>query len=206
MWTGREKKMPAEPQDKRSTQDAPENFARLIAEVRAGSEDAARELVEFYSPHILGVVRRTLSRELRKKFDSADFVQAVWKSLFSERAELQDFESPHALVAYLAGMARNKVAEEFRRRLQTAKYDVRKEVSLDDSRMNHADRVVSREPTPSQMAVAREKLEKLTEGLSDLHREIVRMRLEGSTYQSIAIALDVNERTVRRLLKKVDVS
>lgn len=197
-----EKKMSSDFQNEKDA----ENFAQLLAQVLSGSESAERTLVETYAPHVLRVVRRSLHRDLRAKFDSEDFVQQVWKSLFSEREALEGIDRPEILIAYLAAMARNKVVEEFRRRLQTAKHNIRREVSLGDSRHNFAGQVASPDPTPSQNAVAHEKWEQLTSGLSDLHREIVRMRLEGSTCRSISVALKIHERTVRRVLKQIDVA
>ena len=83
-------------------------FATLVAQVREGSQEAAREMVEHYSPQILRVVRRSLCREIRNKFDSQDFVQAVWASLFTHREQLQEIETPAQLAALLGTMARNK--------------------------------------------------------------------------------------------------
>src|SRR5437870_4945509 len=42
-----------------------DEFKNLMQRVRDGSEDAARELLDRYGEHILRVVRRKLSRELR---------------------------------------------------------------------------------------------------------------------------------------------
>ena len=95
--------------------------------VREGSQDAGWKLVETYGPHILRVVRRSLSQDLRTKFDSIDFVQAVWASIFAEPTRLATFEQPEQLIAYLAAVARNKVVDEFRRRVQTQKFDVKRE-------------------------------------------------------------------------------
>ncbi|MCA9151905.1 MAG: hypothetical protein KDA92_21530, partial [Planctomycetales bacterium] len=53
-------------------------FSHLLEQVRQGSDEAAWDLVETYGPHVLRTIRRTLSREIRGKFDSDDFAQAVW--------------------------------------------------------------------------------------------------------------------------------
>src|SRR5947209_4816813 len=49
-----------------------DEFKNLMRRVQEGSEDAARELLDRYGEHILRVVRRKLSRQLRSKFDSVD--------------------------------------------------------------------------------------------------------------------------------------
>ena len=96
-----------------------DNFTSLIRRVREGSEDAAWELVDQYGEAIRRAVRRALNERLRSKFDSLDFVQIVWNSLFRVRDKLDRFDRPEELTAYLVTMARNKVGMEVRRRLMT---------------------------------------------------------------------------------------
>ena len=107
------------------------HFRELIDRVREGSEDAAWELVDQYGEAIRRAVRRALNERLRSKFDSLDFVQIVWNSLFRVRDKLDRFDRPEELTAYLITMARNKVGMEVRRRLMTEKYGVKHEESLD---------------------------------------------------------------------------
>ena len=56
-------------------------FASLMRRLRDGSEEAAWELVERFSSSVQRVIRRSLNEQMRSKFDSIDFVQAVWFSL-----------------------------------------------------------------------------------------------------------------------------
>ena len=107
------------------------DFQSLVRRVREGSEDAAWELVDQYGDSIRRAVRRVLNERLRSKFDSLDFVQVVWNSLFRVRDKLDRFDRPEELAAYLVTMARNKVGMEVRRRLMTEKYNVGHEQSLD---------------------------------------------------------------------------
>src|SRR5689334_5255243 len=93
-----------------------ESFADLIAQIREGSESAAWRLIELYGPHIRRVVQRHLDRRLRGKFDSIDFVQAVWASFFREPGQIRDFQTSTEIVEYLATSARYKVFDETRRR------------------------------------------------------------------------------------------
>src|SRR6202022_1858906 len=100
-----------------------------------------------YGHHILHVVRRKLHSKLRPKFDSLDFGQDVWASFFAAEPHDQRFESPSALAAFLAQVARNKVAEAFRTRLQRQKYNLNRENSLDGSAAFHAETLVGPDPT-----------------------------------------------------------
>src|SRR5581483_11639550 len=106
-------------------------FDDLMRRLRDGSEDAARELLHRYGDAILRVVRRKLSRELRSKFDSVDFVQAVWASFFTGTPRQRRFDHPQALMAFLVTLAQNKVIDAVRQRMQTQKHNVNRERPLD---------------------------------------------------------------------------
>src|SRR5438552_17620213 len=93
------------------------SFADLMRRIQEGSEEAARQLVQQYGPHIFLVVRRRLPEKLRPRFDSADFVQSVWASFFANRAELGRFQNAENLIAFLVVLAQNKVIDETRLQL-----------------------------------------------------------------------------------------
>lgn len=132
-----------------------DNFHSLIARVREGSEDAAWELVNQYGEAIRRAVRRVLNERMRSKFDSLDFVQIVWNSLFRVRDKLDRFDRPEELTAYLVAMAHNKVGMEVRRRLMTQKYNVGHEESLDQRQDKNHSELASRQPAPIDVAIAR---------------------------------------------------
>lgn len=179
-----------------------EQFLNLMQRVRAGEEDAVRELLSIYGEHIYRSIRRRLNRALRSKFDSSDFAQAVWGSFFANRDVVQGFDRPEALVAFLARMANNKVIEECRRRLGTAKHDINRERRFDSS-IGPANLLVGDVPTPSQLAVANEQWHRLTAGQPSRYRRIVEMRAAGETFERIAETLCLDERTVRRIVQRL---
>ncbi len=180
-----------------------EEFRCLMQQVRGGSEEAAWELVSQFGEPIRRAVRRALNEKLRPKFDSVDFVQLVWSSLFRVREKLDRFDRPEELAAYLVAMARNKVGMEIRRRLLTAKFNVAREQSLDQMRAEGGADLSSREPAPIEAAIARERWNSMLEGQPHHYREIIHLRLQGHTYQSIADLVHLDECTVRRFLKRL---
>ena len=183
-------------------QEHPEEFTALMERIRAGSQDAARLLVEQYGHHILRVVRRTLHKKLRSKFDSVDFQQDVWASFFANQPQ-KTFERPEALAAFLAKMAKNKVLMAHRARCRFRRHNVNRENSLDGSAAFQAENVTAREPSPSQLAVAQEKWEQLLQGQPPRYQRILTLVRQGYTQQQIAQELGVDERTVRRVVRKV---
>ncbi len=180
------------------------DFDMLIREVRAGSQDAAWQLIENYSSKILRVVRRELPDTLRKKFDSQDFLQVVWASVFREPQRLTGFDSPDQLAAFLGGIAANKVKMEKRRRFHGQKHNVNLERALEDSEAKAGSTIQTNEPSPEQIAIARERWERMMDELSDDYKKIVELRLAGNSVREIAQILGKHEGTVHRAIRKIE--
>lgn len=179
-------------------------FATLVAQVRDGSQEAAWELVELYGPHILHVVRRSLSREIRPKFDSQDFVQAVWASFFSrDQVQFFDIDRPEQLIGVLAAIAKHKIIDEVRRRLDTEKHNIRRELSLNDLNVVIQETLASNDPTPSEVAIAKERWTMMLESQPESYREIVNLRFAGETHEAIARKLGISSKTVQRVLRRL---
>jgi RNA polymerase sigma-70 factor (ECF subfamily) len=147
-------------------------------------------------------VRRVLHRQLRPKFDSLDFVQLVWQSFFRMHDRAGRFERPQQLVAFLARVACNKVNLEARQRL-TEKHDVQREISLNRSGGRVREQTAARGPGPLDMAIARERWDRLLQDQPPHYRRIIHLRLQGHTSRDIGKILDLDEVTIHRFLKKL---
>jgi RNA polymerase sigma factor (sigma-70 family) len=180
-----------------------DDFERVMEGVRQGSPEAVRELVDRCGPHILRIVRRQMHERIRSRFDSTDFVQSVWASFFAQTSGGVQFNDLDSLVRYLARMARNKVVEEVRDRMVSQKRNVNREHSLDGSAEFAAGQVMSRLPSPSQLAMAQETYDRLQDGLDPIEREIVCRLRQGHTHNEIAAELGVTTKKVQRLLHKM---
>ena len=172
-------------------------------QIRGGSEEAAWELVERYGDQIQRAVRRSLNQRLRSKYDSVDFVQLVWSSFFRTKGQVDRFDRPEELAAFLITMARNKVGMEVRRRLSTKKYNVMRETSLEQQNSTIPLGVINREPAPIDIAIAREQWDRIMDNQPGQYRRFVELRLQGKTHQEIAQEVGVAECTVRRFFKKL---
>lgn len=181
----------------------PSAFSQLMDQLQHGSQDAAWELIEVYGPHVRRYVRRTLTSDMRSKFDSIDFAQVVWASFFREPHRIRELTTPQQLLGYLATMARNKVIDESRKRLDSRKRDVRREESLEHTKSGEKRLLHSHDPSPSSVAVARERWNRLVRNQPEDVRQILELRFRGETYDEIARRLDINEKTVRRTLAQL---
>ena len=175
-------------------------FEGLIQEARNGSDVAAKIIVERYQPHILQVIRRKMHRDMRQKFDSQDFCQAVWVSFFRNRDQLLEATHPAQLIGYLAIMARNKLLDETRRRLHTKKHDIRRERQL----ASDVGQKCSASDSPSHVAMAREAWDRIMKVSSARDREIAILRMRGEQIGTIAKQVGVSERTVSRVLTRLE--
>ncbi len=180
------------------------DFADLVSRARDGDEAALERLLQTFEEDVRMMVRVRLPRALRSQFDSMDFVQSIWKSIFAtpEGTEGLPLDNPRQFQGYLAGVARNKVLEEYRRRTRTRKYDISREESL---YVRRGDReqpraVVANDPTPSEEATVADQLDRLLAGRDPVEARVVELRRQGLTFDEIAERTGMNERSVRRVI------
>jgi RNA polymerase sigma factor (sigma-70 family) len=174
-------------------------FRVLLERVKAGSEEAARDLQAQYGEYIMKAVRRRLPRRLRTKFDSDDFVQDVWTSFFREPES--NFNGPDHLAAYLMRLAQNKVVDAKRARIDTQKHDLAREEPLayfEDGLQQQ--KLYARGGTPSQEAITHEMWETMLEGQPLVYRQVLLMLREGYTQVEVSERVKLTTRTVQRIL------
>jgi RNA polymerase sigma-70 factor (ECF subfamily) len=178
-------------------------FVAALAEARAGDEQAVAALLTAFEGDVRIIVRARLPRALRGQFDSMDFVQAVWTSVFSgPNQAIPEFANTGHFRGYLAGIARNKVLDEYRRRTRSRKYDLSREEPLYVRRGGRETlrEVPARDPTPSAFAQASDRFRQLTRGRDPREAAILELRRRGLTFEEIAAQTGLHERTVRRFL------
>jgi RNA polymerase sigma-70 factor (ECF subfamily) len=182
-------------------QDNATDFGALMRLVREGSQDAARELVHRFEPNLLRMVGRRLHPAFRCKFDPCDFTQEVWAAFFAISPDRHRFERPEQLAWFLGALAHNKVVEAVRQRLVGQKYNVNRERCLDVDR--HEGALKARQPSPPEIAIAREEWKLLLRDQPEHYRQILAGLRDGHTQREIAIELKINQRTVRRVVRNL---
>lgn len=178
-------------------------FQELIAQIKAGSEDAVGVLMEHYADAINKVIRRRLNVRMRSQYDTADFSQIVWASFFADLDRLSGCKSSSDLQSLLTTMARNKVVDEYRARLERQQRDLKREQRIErgDSATNIP--IESGEATPSYIVSMREQWDRLLQALPERHRKMIVLRASGFTFKEIAEKVDMNERTIRRVFNSI---
>jgi RNA polymerase sigma factor (sigma-70 family) len=178
-----------------------DDFKTLMRGVLDGSSEAADRLCRDYESAIRRVVRRRLPTRLRGRYDSLDFVNDVWLSFFTNPPADARFEDPEALTGYLAGIARNKI-NEARRQVSKPKYDLNREVSPDAT--DGCDALPGPEPTPSQIIGAEDEFRRMCRDRPPFHQQILQLLRQGMSYAEIARHLNTHEKTIWRLVRRID--
>ena len=179
----------------------PGDIRELLARIKNGDEEAARELLSRYESKVRLVVRRQLPRLLRPRFDSIDFLQSVWGSFFHRiQTESNDLNEEENLIAFLAWAARNKVIDEYRR-AATQKQNIHREESI-ESRRDRETTLASGD-TPSELAQAHETFDRLSRLLPEDRRVILELKAAGYSCGEIGDRLGLSERTVQRVLEEL---
>lgn len=156
----------------------------LWSRVQADDELAFGELVERYDSLLSIVIRLRMGIDTRRMWDTVDFKQVVWSSLYRQRHQ-QSFESRNGFMKYLLSIARNQVVSASRKlELPVDSYGSTLEASSFD-------------PTPSEIVSHQETLERLR-SVDRSAQLMVEQRQQGWSFRRIADYFGLNERTVRR--------
>jgi RNA polymerase sigma-70 factor (ECF subfamily) len=159
-------------------------FAGFIRRIRAGDDQAARELVERYEP----VIRREVKMRLRdprlyRRLDWMDICQSVMASFFVRAASGQyDLDRPDQLLRLLVVMARHKLAKQERRH----RADRRDYRLAEDRDPAYLAGKPGTDPTPSRLVCGRELLEAFRDRLSEEERMLADLRAEGCEWTEVA--------------------
>lgn len=174
-------------------------FHAVLSDAESGSEEAIKKLVDSFTPHIERVLRHRMSGALRQRVGLSDVIQATWASFLLRENGLLGFDSEDNLRAFVTTVAINKMRMATRTHFHAQGRDVRRERTLDAAA---SDLPSTNDPTASEVAMFREHWNAVVDQQPEHYRRIVGMRLAGHKHTEIAEALRINEKTVRRVLKK----
>ncbi len=180
----------------------PGDFSTLLARVREGDNEAAKQLLNDYEPVLRRIIRMRLAdQSLRRLVDPDDICQSVLGSFFVRMALGQyEIDSQDDLLRLLATMVRNKVANQQRRRFLEKRQEMR--VPLD----NHlAETSAAVQSSPSQSLIYEELMHKASTLLTDEERQLIALRKQGLEWNAIATRLGGSAEGLRkRLARTVD--
>jgi RNA polymerase sigma-70 factor (ECF subfamily) len=174
----------------------------LVAEMKAGSEQAFALLIAQYSHPVYSLI----ARSLRDPADAADVTQEVFVKIFRN---ISSFHGEASLRTWIYRIALHEASNQ-RRWWNRHK---KQELTLDSSQENDegesfclADALATSDASPFDCAVRSELKERIAAALQTLpeaSREVVVLReIEGFGYEEIAEMLQVNLGTVKSRLTR----
>jgi RNA polymerase sigma factor (sigma-70 family) len=167
----------------------------LIERLNDGDIEAAERAFLAFEPYLRIAVRRQLSGPLRSKLDSMDIVQSVWADvLCGFKKSGWRFANPTQLRAFLVKVARNRLIDR-RREHQRA---LQHERPLTKSTAQDLPQIGL--PRPSEVVQGQELWETLLAECPPAHKEILKLKRQGSSLAEIAARTGLHEGSIRRIL------
>jgi RNA polymerase sigma-70 factor (ECF subfamily) len=164
----------------------------LLAKLGTGDFEAARQVCQMFEPYLRLVVRRSLPRQLRTKFDSVDVVQSIWLDVLKGfRDGRWHFATLGQLKAFLVRTTRNRLIDTCRKH------------GRDSSREQPlwgADQLSGRWAGPSEVAQAEELWSQMLDMCPEEHHDLLELRRQGYSLVEIAARTGLHEGSVRRIL------
>lgn len=178
----------------------------LIQQFRNGLSAAGNQLLKNYEPYLKLLARVQMESRFAAKFDPADVAQ---QAMIQAVRDFKDFrgQTDAEFAAWLRQILAHVLAHEIRRYSGTQKRDIGRELSLDQTINESAQRLGDILPatatSPTQAVVRQERQLQLAQALERLpedYREIIVLRhLEGLSHADIATRMNRNPGAVRML-------
>jgi RNA polymerase sigma factor (sigma-70 family) len=186
--------------------DVEDRWQRLIHGLRTGDRSVVQDFCGQYGTVLQQLAERHLSPDLRRRVGAEDVVQSAYRT-FLRRAQAGEFqlEDSEGLWRLLCAITLTKVRElaRFHRR-KKRRFD--QEVPLAAAFAGASEEPfdpVDPQPSPAEAAEFADQFQQLMASLDDEERRFVDLKLQQCTNVEVAARLGCSERTVRRILKRV---
>ena len=183
----------------------PTEAAGLLAEVKAGDQQAATDLFQRFANRLVGLARSRLDLDLRRKVDPEDVVQSVFGSFFRRNGageiDVQSWESLWSLLAVITVHKCGHKIRYYRAGKRAAGQEQSAVRYTEDSSIHWE--AVARDPSPSHAAMLKEALEELMSQLDERGRQMLTLSLQGFSAAEISEQVGRSARTVRRILEGI---
>jgi len=170
----------------------------LLDAWRAGDHDAAETLYARFHRRLVGLIRSRLARRLARRIDPEDVVLSAYRSFFLSVRRGGVTEAAEDLWPLLTTFALRKLARQARRHSAARRSCHRESWDQDPAAIAEAP-----DQTAEQAAILSEEFQSLLDRLEPVEREVVMRTLNGEDRSVIAGSLGVHERTVRRILERI---
>ncbi|MEW6741221.1 MAG: sigma-70 family RNA polymerase sigma factor [Planctomycetota bacterium] len=176
----------------------------LVKRAQQGDKDALVGLYCLYQARLRREAHNKMGADLRGETESIDILQSVWRGVLKGIAHFE-YRGPDSFFRWLEAQLENKVRLKGRY-YSAAKRDSRRAPDV-LAELEGKLEPVSAGPTPSQLAVNREDLDRLSaivSQLSQLERQVLGLRLrEGMSYEEIGTRIGRSAEGARKLFGRI---
>jgi RNA polymerase sigma factor (sigma-70 family) len=181
------------------------DLATLIRQAQAGSDEAAQMLFDRCQQPLISVIRLVLRPPLRRLYDSDDFLNETFVTIFTTHFKDDVLRSPKALWSYLKKIAENRVRDANRKFLLSQRYNITRDVPLETMHPDDRDECLGAPGlSPGDGLLLKELVEErlayLVDQLPALLQRIIRLLLDGYATGQIANCLGVERKRVYRAM------
>ncbi len=181
-----------------------DRLRQTVVDAQRGDRAALAKLVAEHMPPLQAFVRVRAGAMLQEQESVGDLVQSVCREALDHLSAI-DYRGDAQLRSWLFLLATRKILDR-NKYYRRAQRDVAKRVPLDDHATQALLRAYGPVATPSQIASAREELDRIERTvaqLPDAQRDaIAYVKLLGLGYADVARRLDVTESAVRGLVAR----
>jgi RNA polymerase sigma factor (sigma-70 family) len=179
------------------------SWVRRLSE---GDEEVVAAFWSQYEPRLHALASKRLGRHIARREGPEDIVQSACRTFLRRAKQGQfRFSEREDLWRLLCAITLAKTREKTRYHLRQRRSVVREQRL--DAPPNDSDPPFASpaddQPTPAEAAAFAEQLEHLLGSLDAEERRLVELKLEDCTNEEAARRLSCSERTVRRILKRV---
>ncbi len=171
---------------------------RWIRGFRENDDIAVTDFWSRYEERLRRLAERNLSDRMKRRIDADDVVQSAFRT-FLRRAGQDEFElrDRQNLLSLLTTITLNKIRQKVRH------FAAQKRGGDSDQYFETMADLGGNQPTPDEEAALRE-IEELLRGFDEEQQQVVDLKLQNHTNEEIARRMQCSERTVRRMIKRVE--
>ena len=176
---------------------------KLVAQWRAGDEQAAAQLFHRYALRLITLAHGRLSAKLAARVDPEDVVQSAYRSFFvGARNGRYTLEGSGDLWRLLVAITLHKVRRQVE--VHTAdKRSINREQRLEDGLLGIPASLLAREPSAAEAVTLAETLENVLGRLTPTERCVIELRLQGYSLAEIVAETQRSRATVQPVLDRV---
>jgi RNA polymerase sigma-70 factor (ECF subfamily) len=185
-----------------------DSFDRIIRGLRDGDAQVAEEFWQQYGESLQRVADKRLPKGLRHRIAPEDVVQSVCRTFLRRAAEGQfQLSDSRGVWGLLCAITLTKVHEQSRFHLRKKRGVNMESPDAFSSSASSAGSAMPPDaaPSPAEAAEFADQFQHLLESLNTEERQIVELKLEDYTNDDVAARMGCSERTVRRVLKQLQV-